>query len=103
MQKSKRQTLSNNYFKNLTQPEIANHFKVIKRSSPTLTMFTDSSPEIFVYPANATRTLLSGESVAITANSLYAASLRTTGGGTFSSNYSANVQFNSDFAFDAEL
>ena len=28
MQKSKRQTLSNNYFKNLTQPEIANHFKV---------------------------------------------------------------------------
>ena len=28
MQKSKKSFLSNNYFKNLTQPEIAHHFKI---------------------------------------------------------------------------
>ena len=83
-------------------------YKVTKRGVPALTIFTDNgssgtSPNIIIYPSNATRETLSGESVAISGANITSANIRTDEGATFTSNHAANGQMNTDFAFDAEL
>ena len=83
-------------------------YKVTKRAAPSLTISTDNgsegtAPSIIIYPSNATRETLSGESTAISGANITSANIRTSGGATFTANHAATAQMNTDFAFDAEL